>query len=58
VGQVASSYSKVAMDEFHLSYGPGLRIMVDSKHQTNLRFDFGFGPNGVQGFYINFGEAF
>jgi hypothetical protein len=58
VGQVASSYSKVAMDQFHLSYGPGLRIMVDSKHQTNLRFDFGFGPNGVQGFYINFGEAF
>jgi outer membrane protein assembly factor BamA len=58
VGQVANSYSQVAMDEFHLSYGPGLRIMVDSKHQTNLRFDFGFGPNGIQGFNINFGEAF
>jgi hypothetical protein len=58
VGQVANSYNQVAMDEFHLSYGPGMRIMVDSKHQTNLRFDFGFGPNGIQGFNINFGEAF
>jgi outer membrane protein assembly factor BamA len=58
VGQVQNSYSQVAMDQFHLSYGPGLRIMVDSKHKTNLRFDFGFGPNGVKGFYVNFGEAF
>jgi Outer membrane protein/protective antigen OMA87 len=58
VGQVQSSYSQVAMDQFHLSYGPGLRIKVDSKHNTNLRFDFGFGPNGIQGFYVNFGEAF
>jgi len=58
IGQVQNSYSQVAMDQFHLSYGPGLRIMVDSKHQTNLRFDFGFGPNGIKGFYVNFGEAF
>jgi hypothetical protein len=58
IGQVQNSYSRVAMDQFHLSYGPGLRIMVDSKHKTNLRFDFGFGPNGIQGFYVNFGEAF
>ena len=58
VGQVQHTYSQVALDQFHLSYGPGLRIRVDSKHNTNLRFDFGFGPNGIQGFYINFGEAF
>jgi outer membrane protein assembly factor BamA len=58
IGQVQNSYNQVAMDQFHLSYGPGLRIMVDSKHKTNLRFDFGFGPNGIKGFYVNFGEAF
>jgi hypothetical protein len=58
IGQVQNSYSQVAMDQFHLSYGPGLRIKVDSKHNTNLRFDFGFGPDGIQGFYVNFGEAF
>jgi hypothetical protein len=58
VGQVQNSYSQVALDQFHLSYGPGLRIRVDTKHNTNLRFDFGFGPGGIQGFYVNFGEAF
>lgn len=58
VGQVQNSYSQVALDQFHLSYGPGLRIKVDSKHDTNLRFDFGFGPGGIQGFYVDFGEAF
>jgi len=58
VGQVQNSYNQVALDQFHLSYGPGLRVRVDSKHDTNLRFDFGFGPGGIQGFYVNFGEAF
>jgi outer membrane protein assembly factor BamA len=58
VGQVANTYSAVALDEFHLSYGPGLRIKVDPKHDTNLRFDFGFGPGGIFGLNIDFGEAF
>ena len=58
VGRVAQSYNDLALDGFHLSYGPRLRIRVDSKHNTNLRFDFGFGPGGIQGFYINFREAF
>jgi outer membrane protein assembly factor BamA len=58
VGQVAGNYNQVALDAFHLSYGPGLRIKVDSKHDTNLRFDFGFGPGGIKGTYVSFGEAF
>jgi outer membrane protein assembly factor BamA len=57
-GRVADQYSHLSLDGFHLSYGGGVRIKVDSKHNTNLRFDFGFGPGGIQGFYINFGEAF
>jgi hypothetical protein len=57
-GRVAEHYSDLSLDGFWLSYGAGLRIKVDSKHNTNLRFDMGFGPNGVQGFYINFAEAF
>ncbi|PWT73791.1 MAG: hypothetical protein C5B59_12485 [Bacteroidetes bacterium] len=57
-GRVASSYSSLSLDGFHLSYGGGLRIRVDSKNNTNLRFDMGFGPGGISGFYINFGEAF
>jgi outer membrane protein assembly factor BamA len=57
-GRVAESYSDLSMDGFWLSYGGGLRIRVDTKHNTNLRLDWGFGPNGVNGFYINFAEAF
>ena len=57
-GRVAPNYGSLALDGFWLSYGGGLRIMVDSAHQTNLRFDFGFGPGGINGFYINFAEAF
>ncbi|HMT28152.1 MAG TPA: BamA/TamA family outer membrane protein [Bacteroidia bacterium] len=57
-GRVAEEYSGLTLDGFWLSYGAGLRIKVDSKNNTNMRFDFGFGPNGVNGFYINFAEAF
>jgi hypothetical protein len=57
-GRVAHSYSDLAWDGFWLSYGAGLRVRVDTKHNTNLRLDWGFGPNGVNGFYINFAEAF
>jgi outer membrane protein assembly factor BamA len=57
-GRVAESYSDLSPDGFWLSYGLGVRIRVDTEHNTNLRFDWGFGPNGVNGFYINFAEAF
>jgi hypothetical protein len=57
-GRVAASYSDLALDGFWLSYGGGFRIRVDSKHNTNLRFDFGFGQGGINGYYINFAEAF
>jgi outer membrane protein assembly factor BamA len=57
-GRVADSYSDLSPQGFHLSYGGGIRIRVDSKNNTNLRFDMGFGPGGWQGFYINFAEAF
>ncbi|MCF1193020.1 outer membrane protein assembly factor [Mangrovimonas sp. AS39] len=57
-GRVASKYRDLKLDGFWLNYGAGLRIMVDSKHQTNLRFDWGFGPNGIHGFNISFAEAF
>lgn len=57
-GRVAESYSDLSLDGFKLSYGGGIRIKVDSKHNTNLRLDFGFGPDGISGTYINFAEAF
>ena len=57
-GRVATSYSDLSLDGFKLSYGLGLRIKVDSKHNTNLRLDFGFGQDGIKGTYISFAEAF
>jgi outer membrane protein assembly factor BamA len=57
-GRVANKYDSLTLDDWWLSFGAGLRIRVDSENNTNMRFDFGFGPNGVNGFYINFAEAF
>ncbi len=57
-GQVAPNYSKLRGDGFWMAYGGGVRIRVDSKNNTNLRFDMGFGPGGISGFYVNFAEAF
>jgi outer membrane protein assembly factor BamA len=57
-GRVGKNFANLSWDGLWLSYGLGLRIKVDSEHNTNLRLDFGFGPNGIHGFYINFAEAF
>ncbi len=57
-GRVADKYSNLTLNGFWLSYGGGLRIRVDTKNNTNLRFDCGFGPHGIRGFYIDFSEAF
>ena len=57
-GRVANSFKNLDLDGLWLSYGGGIRFRVDSENNTNLRFDMGFGPNGVSGFYFNFAEAF
>jgi hypothetical protein len=40
------------------SVGAGLRIKVDPKENTNMRFDFAWTDRGDFGFYVAFGEAF
>ena len=57
-GRVADQYKNVSLDGFRLSFGGGIRVRVDTKNNTNLRLDMGFGPGGVSGFYFNFAEAF
>ena len=57
-GQVSDSYQTMSLNEFRPSYGIGLRVRVDSRSNTNLRLDFGFGSNGIHGTYISFAEAF
>jgi len=57
-GRVMDQYKNFSLNGLWLSFGGGVRIRVDSKNNTNLRLDMGFGPNGVSGFYFNFAEAF
>ena len=57
-GRVASSWGKMDLDGFRLSYGWGIRVRVDSKNDTNLRIDLGYGPGGIRGGYFSFAEAF
>jgi outer membrane translocation and assembly module TamA len=38
--------------------GLGLRIRVDKKENTNLRFDYAITNDNSRGFYVSFGEAF
>ena len=57
-GRVGKNYSDLAFDGFWTSYGMGLRIKIDKKHNTNLRFDYGFTGHGINGLIVNFAEAF
>lgn len=57
-GRVANNYNDLSLNGWKLSVGGGLRIRVDTEHNTNLRIDYGFGPNGVSGVYFAFAEAF
>ncbi len=58
-GQVAPSYDKLSTNRVWFSYGVGIRVRVDSKHNTNLRIDYGRGlGNVIQAFNIGFAEAF
>ena len=57
-GRVANNYKDLSLNGWKLNYGAGLRIRVDTEHNTNLRIDYGFGPNGISGVYFAFAEAF
>lgn len=57
-GRVAPSYSQMELKDLWISYGLGARIRVDSKHNTNLRIDYGWGEQGANAFMIGFAEAF
>jgi len=57
-GQVFPADGGIDFSDFWTSYGLGLRIMVDSESQTNLRLDVGFNQYGGHAVIINFSEAF
>ncbi len=56
-GRVGATVGDLFDDQWHYTYGLGLRIMLDTKARVNLRIDAGFGKE-TSGFYLTFGEAF
>ena len=57
-GKVYGINDHLDFKDLWTSYGVGLRVMVDSKSKTNLRFDLGINGYGSHAFIINFSEAF
>ncbi len=56
-GMVAADFGDFRPNHFKLSYGVGLRVLVNKKEKIHLRFDAGFGKK-TNGFYVTIGEAF
>ncbi len=55
------SYSGELATDFKalkLGAGLGLRVKLSKKSGANACFDYGFGQNGSQGFFLNIGEVF
>jgi hypothetical protein len=57
IGEVSPSFSSYKLDGIHWSAGAGLRLMVDSQHKANIRFDYGISSD-QHFFFFGFGEAF
>ena len=57
MGEVNPDYSYINISHLKITAGAGLRLMVDQKHKTNLRMDFGVGKN-TTAFFFGFSEAF
>lgn len=57
VGQVAPTYGDYKFDSFKYGYGVGLRLLIDEKTQSVLRFDVSFREGG-HSIFIGFNEAF
>jgi len=56
-GQVAPTYGKFQMDAFKFGYGVGLRLLIDEKTNSVLRFDLSF-RDGGHSIFVGFNEAF
>jgi hypothetical protein len=57
IGEVAPSYEKLNSKGIHYTYGAGLRVKMDTKHDVNLRFDVGRSYERTI-FVVNISEAF
>lgn len=57
IGQVAPAYDQLQFNQYHVNYGCGFRLTMDSKHDVNLRFDIGRSSDQTI-FIVNVSEAF
>lgn len=57
LGEVSPDFNSYKMDGIHWAAGAGLRLMVDSEHKANIRFDYGISAD-QHFFFFGFGEAF
>jgi len=58
LSEVSNSLSGFNVNNVKPNYGVGLRFLIDRQEKINLRFDYGVGIDGQDGFYISFGESF
>ncbi len=58
VGDVTNDLAKPLSSNYKISYGTGLRILVDNEQKINMRLDLGFTNHGDTNFYFTFKEAF
>ncbi|HNE18923.1 MAG TPA: BamA/TamA family outer membrane protein [Turneriella sp.] len=58
VGDVTDDLARPLSDRLKISYGSGLRILIDKEQQINMRLDMGFTNQGDANFYFTFKEAF
>jgi len=56
-GQVGENVNEFSLNNFHYSYGTGLRVALSAKEKLNLRVDYGIGA-GSNALTLQLREAF
>ncbi|ASU33717.1 BamA/TamA family outer membrane protein [Mucilaginibacter xinganensis] len=57
-GESFSAAPGTSLQRIQPGYGPGLRLKLNKKSNTNITIDYGFGRQGSNGLFIDVGEAF
>jgi len=57
-GTVAASYSEIFENDYKISFGAGLRIVLNKKDRVRLRLDYGRTINEGGAIYITINDAF
>ena len=57
-GKVGDTYTDLFNQNWHYTYGGGLRLEISTMKKINGRLDFGFTPDGQNAWYVSITEAF